>query len=151
MKFATFEAECLDWPADRLQAALTRDGARAVIEHLSVLSARAVWAVSQRSGMTPAVVVRECGDAIQAPDKPFSGLAWKRAQTLTLHRLGERMRTRGGPIDAVDLAGALALLYVLALMVFHKVETDAGNGPSSRGLGLSRRGRGKAPRRPGRR
>ena len=129
MKLATREAEELTWPAEELQRALTRDGDHLVIDHLSALSAQAVSAASQESGTTPAAVVGKVGDTIHtafgAADTPFSALALRRAQQLTLYRLGQPFRKRGGSLDAVDLAGALALLYVMALMLLSEAVKGA--------------------------
>jgi hypothetical protein len=105
------------WPAELLQRALTRDGDHPVIDHLSYLSAAAVRMLSHETSTHPAEVVHQLQDSVDPPYLPFSRTAWTRARVLTLHRLdGRPLRITGGEISAVDLAGGLALMHVLAIM-----------------------------------
>lgn len=113
------------WPTGLLQAGLTRDGDHRVISYLSEITAKTVLAVSERSGQSPAAVISTCKAAMRPESLPFSPDSWTSAQNLTLHRLGKPLQIHGGPIEAVDLAGALVLLHVLGTLLFHKAETDA--------------------------
>src|SRR5262249_34427763 len=77
------------------------------------------------SGQSPTAVIGTCRAAMRPGGLPFSPDSWTRAQDLTLYRLGQPLRIRGGPIEAVDLTGALILLHVRATMLFLKAENDA--------------------------
>lgn len=113
------------WPHGLLQAALTRDGNAPVINDLSDLTAKTVVLISEITGESFPAVVDRCQAGMSPEVLPFSPVAWTRARTVTLYRLGEPSQIHGGPIEAVDLASALVLLHVLGTLVLYKAQQDA--------------------------
>ena len=115
--FRLAEGKQEDWPNRRFQVALTRDGDHHVIECLSRMAAKAVYALAEETVEPPSAATRQIHNLFDRPYLPFSQTAWTRARVLVLHRLdGQPLRVGEGQIAAVDLAGGLALLYVLAVI-----------------------------------
>jgi hypothetical protein len=84
---------------------------------MSWIAARAIYALSQETGESPAEVTKKIHDQFDRPYLPFSQAAWTRARVLTLHRLDRRpIRVTDEEITAVDLVGELALLHVLGVV-----------------------------------
>ena len=107
-----------NWPSELLQACIARDGHYSVICRVSELAAHAVLVASDLSGESLNAVMDVFSTRMGSDGFPFSAVAWMRAQDVTLERLGVRRRLRGkGPIDPVDLAGALVLVHVLATIM----------------------------------